>query len=100
MTDAKWIVEYSRKARKQIGELSPQDRARVRRSIRELAQADNPTAVSGVKHLQGSNPKQWRQRQGDYRIIFELVSGTTVQMEIKFKGKILVNSVSPHHTGY
>lgn len=100
MTGAQWIIEYSRKARKQIDELSSKDKLRVRHAIAELEQADNLTTVPGVKHLKGSNPKQWRQRQRDYRIIFELVSAKIVRVGIEFKGTLLIKSVSLHHTGY
>jgi mRNA-degrading endonuclease RelE of RelBE toxin-antitoxin system len=97
----KWKLRYQKTAQKQIAKLSSKDWARVSHSIDELAMADNPSFVPGVKHIQGtSNPKQWRQRQGDYRIIFEIESSQFVEMEVEYKGRIMINSISLHHTGY
>lgn len=76
----KWTYEIRKKAQRQLERLSPKDRARVFRSIEELIYADNPAFVQGVKHLEGSDPKEWRQRQGDYRIIFSLETGEIAQM--------------------
>ena len=63
MNDLKWRYRLEKKAQKQLGKLSPKDRAGVFASIVELAQTDNPPLVKGVKHHEGtSNPKEWRQR--------------------------------------
>lgn len=100
MSVPKWQYVFDRQADKQFRELSHKDKARVLSSIVELAEANNPAAVPGVKHLKGSKPKQWRQRQGDYRIIFEIESGQFAEMDVEYKGRIVINSISLHHTGY
>lgn len=89
------------RAKKQFGKLSPKDQARVFRSIQELVQSENPPMTPGVKHLQGtSNPKQWRQRQGDYRIIFSLEAEEIVEMNLIYKGRLTIHEIAIHHTGY
>lgn len=89
------------KAKKQFGKLSPKDQARVFRSIQELTQSENPMMTPGVKHLQGiSNPKMWRQRQGDYRIIFSLEADEIVEMNLTYKGRLIIHEIAIHHMGY
>ena len=100
MNDLNWKIQIQPKASKQLAKLSPKDRVRVSFSIEELAVAHNPTIVPGVKHLKGSNPKQWRQRQGNYRIIFGIEASKFVQLDLEYKGRLIIHSVSLHHTGY
>jgi mRNA-degrading endonuclease RelE of RelBE toxin-antitoxin system len=97
----KWRYILLPRAKKQFEKLSPRDQARVFRSIQELVQSENPLAIRGVKYLQGSsNPKQWRQRQGDYRIIFSVEAGEIVEMNLTYKGRLIIHEIAIHHTGY
>ena len=96
----KWTYEIKKKAQRQLEKLAPKDQTRVFRSIEELIYADNPAFVQGVKHLEGSDPKRWRQRQGDYRIIFSLEAGEMVEMNLIYKGRLIIHEIAIHHTGY
>lgn len=101
MSTLKWRYEFSNKARKQVQKLSPKDRVRVFDSIAELTDAVDPGTVPGVKALKGTrDPKQYRQRQGDYRIIFSLSPGEVVVMDVTYKGLLYIHEIAIHHTGY
>ena len=84
MSDLKWHYRLEKAAEKQLEKLSPKDRAGVFASIVELAQADNPPLVKGVKHHEGtSNPKEWRQRWGRWRIFFTIHAGKIVEIDVE-----------------
>jgi mRNA-degrading endonuclease RelE of RelBE toxin-antitoxin system len=48
-------------------------------SLKQLLEADNPTAVPGVKKLVEQRfAGQWRQRSGDWRLFFSIEHGEVV----------------------
>jgi mRNA-degrading endonuclease RelE of RelBE toxin-antitoxin system len=52
------------------------------RAIAALLLAENPSAVAGVKKLVEKRfDGMWRQRQGDYRIFFEIEPGDVSYLE-------------------
>jgi mRNA-degrading endonuclease RelE of RelBE toxin-antitoxin system len=101
MSDLKWHYRLEKAAEKQLEKLSPKDRARVFASILELAQADNPPLVQGVKHVKGSkDPKEWRQRWGRWRIFFEIRPGKIIELDVEYKGELIIRNIALDHTGY
>jgi mRNA-degrading endonuclease RelE of RelBE toxin-antitoxin system len=63
-------------------------------SIRELLLADNPTIVPGVRKLVGGHFKeQWRQRQGDYRIFFNIDHAAVAHEGYVYKGTVHILAV-------
>ena len=62
--------------------------------IDELVRAVNPKQIPGVKKLRGKEFRgKWRQRYGNYRIIFSVVSAEIVVDGITYKGTLTVEDV-------
>jgi mRNA-degrading endonuclease RelE of RelBE toxin-antitoxin system len=73
MSEPKWRLNVTPKARDDLHTLPRKDAPTVSESIDTLRSADNPFAVPGVKKMKGSDDV-WRQRSGNYRIFFQLES--------------------------
>jgi mRNA interferase RelE/StbE len=65
---ASYSILFTRSAAKELGGVPKRDRQRVVAKIRALA--DNPRPV-GSEKLSGDD--KYRLRQGDYRILYEIV---------------------------
>ena len=97
----RWLIEWSELSLKTLKRLSPKDRMAVFHSVEHLAKAKNPYNVPGVKKLKDPQLERMRRvRAGDYRIIFWLDSGEVVQLEFSYKGKLMIDGIYIHHTGY
>jgi len=62
-----YSVNILRRAQKELAELPPEAYARVRESVRRLA--DEPRPPGSLKL---ANREAWRLRVGSYRVIFEI----------------------------
>ncbi|MEP6987375.1 MAG: hypothetical protein ABI970_17350 [Chloroflexota bacterium] len=90
----KWLLTFEEKVPDELSELPPKDRMAIFRSITELLQSENPSSVLGVKKLiEKRFEGLWRQRQGDYRIFFEILSGEIIDKKFTYKGKLNIISV-------
>ena len=91
-----WLLTFDENVPLQLARLPPRDRMAVFRSIAHLLQAENPASVQGVKKLVEKRFEGlWRQRQGNYRIFFELHPGTTVHLSHTYTGRL--HLVVIHH---
>jgi mRNA interferase RelE/StbE len=75
---ASYSLEIKRSAAKELAALPRQDRARVITRIQTLA--DEPRPV-GCEKLSGQ--ERYRIRQGDYRILYEIVDAVSIVMVVK-----------------
>ncbi|MBA3869183.1 MAG: hypothetical protein H0X30_08515 [Anaerolineae bacterium] len=74
----KWLLTFEEKVPDELSEL----------------QSENPSSVLGVKKLiEKRFEGLWRQRQGDYRIFFEILSGEIIDKKFTYKGKLNIISV-------
>lgn len=89
-----WLVKPSNKREfdKALSKLPRSDKLAVFDSLAKLAQAENPCAVPGVKRITTSE-SLWRQRQGDYRILFEIRSDLVIHLKCEYRGTIFVENV-------
>jgi mRNA-degrading endonuclease RelE of RelBE toxin-antitoxin system len=54
-----------------------------------------------VRKLKGSEHEAMRRiRAGDYRVIFWLDTGEIVQLQFTYKGRLMIDGIFIHHTGY
>ena len=102
MPTHEWHFEVSPQARQQITDLpTSKQRMAIFAAIRQLLVSDNPTIVQGVRKLVGEHFKdQWRQRQGDYRIIFSLAHGKVIHAGHSYKGTVQIWSVIHRSKAY
>ena len=97
----KWLLRFEENVPDELSKLPPRDRMAIFRSIAELLQSDNPSNVAGVKKLiEKRFEGMWRQRQGDYRILFEVLSGEIVDQKFIYKGKLNIVSVVHRSQAY
>ena len=96
----KWLLAFEEIVADELSELPLRDRMAIFRSIAELL-SDNPSGVAGVKKLVEKRFEGiWRQRQGDYRILFEIFSGEIVDQKFTYKGKLKIVSVVHRSQAY
>ena len=101
MSTPKWKRQIEAKAERQIGKLSPKDRARVLRSIAELEQADNPLSIGDVEYFKGSkNPRIFKRRVWPYRLFFYVESDLIIEADVQYKGLLIITGVYYQHEGY
>lgn len=85
----KWLLTFEPEIPNQLRNLPQKDRLAVFVAIAELLESDNPIAVHGVKKLiEKRFEGLGRQRQGNYRIFFELVSGEVSHQDFVYKGRL------------
>ena len=66
-----WTVDFDAKVDKEMARLSPKDRQRILRFLRErVARLDNPRDLGEA--LAGSLSVYWKSRVGDYRVIAKI----------------------------
>ncbi len=75
---ASYSLEIKRSAAKELAALPKQDRARVITRIQTLADEPRP---AGCEKLSGQ--ERYRLRQGEYRILYEIVDAASVVMVVK-----------------
>lgn len=96
-----WLVEWSDHSLKALRKLSSKDRMAVFLSVEHLAKAENPYNVPGVTKLKDQKLEDMRRiRAGDYRVIFWLDTGEIVHLQFTYKGKLMIDGIFIHHTGY
>jgi mRNA-degrading endonuclease RelE of RelBE toxin-antitoxin system len=100
MPSHKWHIEFSKRAKKQLKELSSEDRMRVFHSIATLLKADDPQAIPGVKKLEGTKSPLYRQRKGNYRIIFYAEVVRISVLGFVYKGILYIAEIALHREGY
>jgi mRNA-degrading endonuclease RelE of RelBE toxin-antitoxin system len=95
----KWLLSFENYIPEQLRKLPTKDRMAVFRAIAQLLLAENPASVSSVKKLTEKRfDGMLRQRQGDYRILFELQPGKIAHHDLAYKGKLhLVSIVHRSH---
>ncbi len=97
----RWLIEWSEQSLEALVKLSSKDRMAVFDSVEHLAKAENPYNVPGVKKLKDVRLENMRRiRAGDFRIIFWLDTGEIVHLEFTYKGKLKIDGIFIHHTGY
>jgi len=97
----KWLLTFEEKVPDDLSELPSKDRMVNFHSITELLVSDNPSGVTGVKKLVEKRFEGlWRQRQGDYRIFFEIVSGEIIDKNFTYKGKLHIVSIVHRSRAY
>jgi mRNA-degrading endonuclease RelE of RelBE toxin-antitoxin system len=72
------------------------------RAIEELARADNPLSISDVRRVEYDFPGCHRRRVGKWRIIFEMITGQEVEVDLcgNQKGEIHIYRVSLRKESY
>jgi mRNA-degrading endonuclease RelE of RelBE toxin-antitoxin system len=100
MSHLKWFIDIDPKARRQLKKLPPKAQAGVLREINTLAAADNPLALTKVKHVEGRQPKQYRRTAWPYRIFFRIESGVVIEANVQYKGLLIITGVYYQHEGY
>jgi mRNA-degrading endonuclease RelE of RelBE toxin-antitoxin system len=81
----KWLLAFEPEVVGQLARLPSRDRMAVFRSLAELLRADNPKAVPNVRKVVLSEDI-WRQRQGDFRILFRLEPGKVTHLDCDYVG--------------
>jgi mRNA-degrading endonuclease RelE of RelBE toxin-antitoxin system len=90
----KWFLGFDDHVPKQLTKYPASDRIAIFRAIAELLKADNPAAVPGVKKMvETQYAGLYRQRQGDYRILFAIEHGEIVHLKSAYKGRLYLDSV-------
>ncbi len=94
-TPHRWVLDFRKDARQDLHQIPTRsERAAVLRTIRVLLESDNPYAVSGIKKVQGNKFNDvWRQRQGDYRILFSLATQERIHNKYSYKGTLSVIAI-------
>jgi mRNA-degrading endonuclease RelE of RelBE toxin-antitoxin system len=97
-----WKVTASKQFDKDFRKLGSSDKQRIFDSVRELAEAENPLSVSGVKAVSVDYPGRHRQRVGKFRVVFELLTGEEVEVELceHQKGVLNIERVLARKDGY
>ena len=96
-----WHLVVSPQGRADLRLLSAKERKQVFASIKQLLEAENPFALIGVKKLVGKRfDSLWRQRSGDWRIIFALDSTRTTLLSHSYKGTIQIYRVLRRDEAY
>lgn len=88
----RWHLEYHPDVEDQLAKLPQNIRMAVFASIEELLKAENPKSVQGVIKLVNAGDI-YRQRQGDYRIMFEVETGKVVYLKSEYVGKVNILAV-------
>lgn len=97
----RWLIEWSEHSLRALKKLSSKDRMAVFHSVEHLAKAENPYNVPGVSKLKDHKLGNMRRvRAGDYRVIFWLDTGEIVHLEFTYKGRLMIDGIYIHHTGY
>jgi mRNA interferase RelE/StbE len=65
-----WKIEVKPTAERQYLRLDKSTRARIKKSLKELEQEDNPLFHRNVKALTGQLYGDYRLRVGDWRLLF------------------------------
>jgi mRNA interferase RelE/StbE len=65
-----WKIEVKPTAEKQYSRLDKSTRARIKKSLKELEQEENPFFHRNVKALTGQLHGDYRLRVGDWRLLF------------------------------
>jgi mRNA interferase RelE/StbE len=73
-----WRVAFTRRAEKELAELDKRTQARMVAALEGLC--ENPFDAPQVKALTGGG---YRLRVGDYRILFDVVSGELLILVVK-----------------
>lgn len=100
MATHQWHLEVSKTAHEEIRGLSSKTRLTIFNAIRQLLESNNLQFMSGVKKLHGELKGYWRQRQGDYRIIFFIEAAPVVHMKHEYKGTIHIERVLHRREAY
>jgi mRNA-degrading endonuclease RelE of RelBE toxin-antitoxin system len=97
-----WKVTASNQFDKDFRKLESSEKKRIFDSVRELAEAENPLSVPGVKSLYVDYPGCHRQRVGKFRVVFELLTGEKVEVELceHQKGVLNIERVLARKDGY
>lgn len=74
-------IVWTNKARKQLNRIDSRYRATVYDKVGELV--DFPDVLLDLRKIQGSSEKEYRIRIGVYRVIFQVIDGQPVIIEIK-----------------
>jgi mRNA-degrading endonuclease RelE of RelBE toxin-antitoxin system len=96
----RWHLEYHSDVKDQLRKLPPTTRMAVFGSIRELLVAENPKMVPGVKKLVDDPEDTYRQRQGDYRILFRVHPGKVAHLGIEYVGCVEIIAVKHRSQAY
>ena len=76
----KYKIRIHKKAEKFLESISKNEKDKILKEIDSLA--ENPRK-EGVIKLKDSNPAEYRTRQGDYRIVFEILDNVLVILIIR-----------------
>ena len=96
-----WLLTFEPDIPDQLRGLPNKDRMAVFVALARLLEAENPMTIRGVRQLVESRFEgQWRQRQGDYRIFFELHSGDILHQGFAYKGRFHLVAVRHRSRAY
>lgn len=68
-----WTIKLSSTAEKKYRKLDKNTRKRIKNSLEELGESDDPLAHRQVRPLVGKLKGFYRLRVGDFRVIFTLI---------------------------
>ncbi|MBZ0318424.1 MAG: hypothetical protein K8L91_18575 [Anaerolineae bacterium] len=96
-----WHLTFDEDVPDQLSELGFRDRMAIFHSIKELLEAENPSALTDVrKLLEKRHLGLWRKRQGDYRILFTISAGQIEHQNFVYKGMIHIVAVVHRSKAY
>lgn len=96
----KWKIDWDPRVEKELSKLPRKDKLAVFGRLQQLCEADDPQNCPGVKKLKAAHDRQHRARQGNYRIIFEVIPGVIVEATYSYKGRLFVSSICPRKDSY
>jgi len=101
VTTYKWHFEVVDNAKKHIRELPSKIRKAVFRGMRRILEADHPKGVPKVRKLEGENQAgEYRLKQGNYRIFFDVEPGKIVHEKTTYRGTIIFRAVKNRKDAY
>ncbi len=81
-------VLLSQTFRKQYAGLEKGEQKRIKNTLFELEKDPfTPRSSADIKPLSGTNPKKYRLRVGDFRVIYSIEGGDVKRIEVFRRGK-------------
>ncbi len=84
----RYRVTLSETAVRQLRKLETAERGRIARALRALeADPFRPRPKADIRALEGTDPKKYRLRVGDYRAVYAVVGSEVKVLEIFARGR-------------
>ncbi|TLZ70190.1 MAG: type II toxin-antitoxin system RelE/ParE family toxin [Methanobacteriota archaeon] len=81
-------VTLSETATRQLRKLPPEPRSRIVRGLRVLGEDPfRPRPKADIRPIEGTNPRKYRIRIGDYRAVYAVVGRDVKVLEVFTRGR-------------